>query len=211
MRKRARTTALAVSGLILTLLVAGCGSSTGDDEETAATARQTALNGDVFNTADVTFASSMIQHHAQAIQMVNLTQKRRLDPQVEELANAVRDAQVPEIETMSDWLTAWGEEVPETSLSHSNAGHDMDDMSGVEGMDDMPGMMSEEDMQSLEDASDAQFQALWLDMMIEHHQGAIEMAQSEQDDGLFKPAVSVAEDIITTQTDEIAAMETLRG
>lgn len=211
MRKHARTPALTVTGLILTLFVAGCGSSTRDDDGTVATSRQTAPNGDVINAADITFASSMIQHHAQAIQMVNLTRKRPIDADVERLANTVRDAQVTEIETMSDWLTAWGEEVPETSLSHSNAGHDMDDMSGVDDIEDMPGMMSEEDMQSLEDVSDAEFEALWLDMMIEHHEGAIEMAQSEQDDGIFEPALSVAEDVISTQTDEISVMEDLRG
>ena len=87
----------------------------------------------------------------------------------------------------------------------------MDDMSGVDDIEDMPGMMSEEDMQSLEDVSDAEFEALWLDMMIEHHEGAIELAQSEQDDGIFEPALSVAEDVISTQTDEISVMEDLRG
>jgi len=210
MRIQARRSTPAALGLTLTLLVAGCGTSVDDSGGGPATDQQTARNGDVFNTADVTFAQSMIQHHAQAIQMVILTQERSLDSRVEELANSVRDAQVPEIETMSDWLTVWGEEVPETSLSHSNAGHDIDDSSGTEGMDDMPGMTSKEDMQSLEDASDAEFQSLWLDLMIEHHQGAVEVAQTEQDHGHFEPALSLADRIVATQTREIATMEDLR-
>ena len=80
MRKHARTPALTVTGLILTLFVAGCGSSTRDDDGTVATSRQTAPNGDVINAADITFASSMIQHHAQAIQMVNLSGSAPLTP-----------------------------------------------------------------------------------------------------------------------------------
>ena len=210
MRTTTPGTGLAAVGLAVALLVSGCGDSPDNDTGAASEAR-TATNGDVFNDADVRFAQSMIQHHAQAIQMVLLTRNRLVDDEVEGIANAVRDAQVPEIETMSDWLTAWDEKVPETSLSHSNAGHDMDDMSGMAGMDDMPGMMSEDDMTSLEEASDEEFQSMWLAMMIEHHQGAVEMAQVEQGDGLFDPALTLAEDIAATQTEEIALMEDLRG
>ena len=210
MRTPTVNTRLAGVGLALVLALTGCGDSSDPDSPTASD-RQTAANGDVYNGADVDFAQSMIQHHAQAIQMVLLTRNRPLDAEVETLANAVRDAQVPEIETMSDWLTAWGEKVPETSLSHSNAGHDMEDMDGMEGMDEMPGMMSEEDMTALEDAPDDEFQSLWLDMMIQHHQGAVEMAQTETEDGLFEPATSIAEGIASSQQDEISVMEDLRG
>ncbi len=61
----------------------------------------------------------MIPHHAQAIEMVTLTQGRPLDPAVEDLANQIRDAQAPEVETMVDWLTAWDEQIPETSIDHA--------------------------------------------------------------------------------------------
>ena len=199
--------ALAALILALGLTASACGDDEMDGTDHGASAPQTASNGDVFNEADVTFARQMIPHHAQAIQMVVLADGRPLDPEVAELAHAIRDAQAPEVEQMVDWLTAWGEEVPETSMDHANAGHDMDEMTPMEGMDDMPGMMTAEEMQALMDAPDAEFQDLWLEMMVEHHQGAIEMARTEQDEGHFEPAVELAEEIESAQESEIDTME----
>lgn len=163
------------------------------------------------NDADVAFASDMIQHHAQALSMVDLTTDRILEPEVQRLAADIREAQGPEIETMSDWLQEWGEEVPETMRDHSNAGHGSEGTGdSMEGMDsDMPGMMSAEEFDRLENAPDDQFQTMWLEMMIEHHEGAVEMAKAEQEDGQFKPAVDLAEDVVETQTEEIETMEAL--
>ena len=164
------------------------------------------------NDADVTFASDMITHHAQALSMVDLTLDRPLDPEVQALAEDIRAAQGPEIETMADWLTKWGEEVPETMRDHANAGHDMDDMADdMDDMDhdDMPGMMTADDMDALENASDSEFQDMWLEMMVEHHEGAVEMAETEQEDGQFKDAVDLAGQIIDAQTQEIDTMQGL--
>ena len=150
----------------------------------------------------------MIPHHAQAIEMVTLTDTRTLDPEVKQLANSIRDAQSPEVETMVDWLTAWGEEVPETSIDHANAGHGMD----MDSMDsDVPGMMSAEDMDDLEHATDEEFQDMWLEMMIEHHRGAIEMAETEQAEGDNPDAVSLARSIETSQEAEIDQIKQLLG
>src|SRR5690606_38551675 len=112
------------------------------------------------NDADVAFASDMIQHHAQALSMVDLTVDRTLDPEVQQLAEDIREAQGPEIETMTDWLQDWDEEVPETMRDHSNAGHDTEGMGeSMEGMDsDMPGMLSADEFDRLENAPDADFQ-----------------------------------------------------
>lgn len=188
----------------LALSLTACG---GDDPADDPSAVQTAENGDVFNGADVAFASDMIPHHTQAIEMVDLTEGRTLDPEVQQIADAIRDAQAPEIETMSRWLTSWGEEVPETS----EGGHDMSDMGGDSDADmgSMSGMMTPEDMAGLANASDAEFQDMWLSMMIEHHTGAVEMAEAEQADGEFADAVALAEQIESSQTEEIATMEDL--
>ena len=70
-------------------------------------------------------------------------------------------------------------------------------------------MMSEEEMADLEAASDAEFQDMFLAMMIEHHEGAIEMAQAEQEDGQYQPAIDLAEQIETGQSAEIDTMEEL--
>jgi uncharacterized protein (DUF305 family) len=190
--------AVALAGLFA---LAGCG----DDEEPTNETR-TASNGDEFNDADVAFATDMIQHHAQALSMVDLTLDRPLDQKVQKLAEDIRAAQGPEIEEMTDWLTAWDEPVPETVRDHANAHGD-----GDLDMGDMPGMMSAEEMAALEDTPDAEFQDLWLEMMIEHHEGAIEMAATERSDGHFEPAVQLAEAIESSQTDEIEVMQGLLG
>ena len=80
------------------------------------------------------------------------------------------------------------------------------DMSS-DGSSGMTGMMSEEDMTALEAASGADFDQMWLTMMIEHHQGAITMAQDEVDNGENPDAVALANKIIDDQTAEIAEMQ----
>ena len=101
---RARTRR-AAAALALTAVLGVAISACGDDDSQDPAATRTATNGDVFNEADVRFASDMIQHHAQALAMVDLTVGRPLDAEVQDLADAIRDAQGPEIETMADWLT----------------------------------------------------------------------------------------------------------
>lgn len=205
--------AATLAGLALSAGLTACGDDSSEAEAPAPSEVQTASNGDVFNGADVQFATDMIPHHAQAIEMVTLTDGRTLDPEVEQIANEIRDAQSPEVETMVDWLTAWDQEVPETSMDHANAGHDMDDMGDDSSSDtsDMPGMMSEDEMAALADASDEEFQDLWLQMMVEHHTGAIEMAKAEKEKGEFPDAIALAESIETGQAEEIARMEALLG
>lgn len=192
-------------GLALTL------TACGNDEPT--TDAGTQVSETDHNDADVTFATDMIQHHAQALSMVDLTVDRTLDPEVQQLADDIREAQGPEIETMSDWLQGWDEEVPTTMRDHSNAGHDMEGMGdSMDGLDsDMPGMMSGDDFDELENAPDSEFQTMWLEMMVEHHEGAVEMAQEEQDNGQYKPAVDLAGGVVETQTAEIDEMKTLLG
>jgi len=191
----------------LTLALAGCGNDDGAEPA----ADQTAANGDVFNTADVEFATQMIPHHAQALEMVDLTVGRDLTPETAELVESIRAAQTPEVEQMTDWLTAWDQEVPATSLDHSNAEGEGEDMEGMEGMEDMPGMMSSDEMAALADAPDAEFEQMFLEMMIEHHTGAVEMAETEQEEGQFAEAITLAEGIESGQTAEISEMETILG
>lgn len=202
-----RGTAL-LTAVALSFGLAACGDDS--DGGSNASDEQTASNGDVFNDADIRFATDMIPHHAQAIEMVTLADTRTLDPEVRQLADSIRAAQAPEVETMVDWLTAWGQEIPETSLDHANAGHDMDDMPSMQSSD-MPGMMSDDDLDELADASDADFQDMWLEMMREHHQGAVDMAKTEQAEGKFPDAVSLAEAIETAQVAEIEQIEQLLG
>ncbi len=184
-----------VSSALLISTLAGCGAEDGG-------------SGRAFNDADVEFASEMVQHHAQALQMVDLTLGRDLDPSVAELAEEIRAAQTPEIEKLVDWLEDWDQPVPETSRDHANAhseGHGDEATTG----DDLPGMMTAEEMARLESASAAEFEDLWLAMMIEHHEGAIAMAEQEIDEGASDRAVALAERIVTDQQQEVATMRDL--
>lgn len=149
-----------------------------------------------FNDADVTFATDMIPHHRQAVEMAALAESRADSPEVVALAEQIKQAQDPEIQTMSGWLSAWGEPVPE-------------EMGGMDMSTSMPGMMSADEMDGLMNASGVDFDQMFLTMMIEHHRGAIEMAKAEQADGEYPDAVALAEEIETAQTEEIATMQGL--
>ncbi len=187
---RSRRTVAAVAAV---LTLAGCSDPTGTS------------SGPGHNEADVDFAGDMIQHHAQALEMVDLTMGRDLDPEVEQLTEQIRDAQAPEIERMADWLEEWDEPVPATSRDHASehgSGH------GALA-EDMPGMMSAEAMQRLEDATGDEFQDLWLEMMIEHHEGAVEMAETQVEEGRNRRAIALAKEIIGAQEREIATMQDL--
>ncbi|NYI77049.1 DUF305 domain-containing protein [Nocardioides panzhihuensis] len=153
------------------------------------------------NDADVTFAQQMILHHQQAVEMSELAGTRAESQKVKDLAADIEAAQGPEVKTMTGWLGSWGEDVPDEGMP----GMDHGDMSS----DDMTGMMSEEDMAELENASGAEFDQMFLTMMIEHHEGAIEMAQTEQAEGEFPDAKATAKDIETAQTEEIKTMQAL--
>ncbi|HEY0775417.1 MAG TPA: DUF305 domain-containing protein, partial [Nocardioidaceae bacterium] len=103
------TRALAATAAALTLTLGGCSST------------ESSAGGEGFNDADVDFTTDMIQHHAQALSMVDLTMGRGLDPEMVELTEQIRAAQAPEIEKMVDWLEEWDQPVPETSRDHANA------------------------------------------------------------------------------------------
>lgn len=177
----------------------------GNDEADQKQQTHTALNGDKFNDSDVSFATDMIPHHAQATQMANLTMGRHLDPEVQKLAEGIRTAQVGEIETMVGWLTDWGKRIPATAQDHAHGD------SGRQMHTDMPGMMTDEQMTELENAHGAEFQTMWLEMMIEHHEGAVEMARAEVEEGENAKAVTLAQEIISAQEDEISTMQGLLG
>ena len=202
MHRRLAATALAL-GAVLTL--AACGgddttsSPSSSTSSTAPSSSATPASGEN-NQADVMFAQGMIPHHAQAIEMSDLLlAKDGVDPAVADLASDIKAAQAPEMEQMTGWLVGWGEDVPTGSMG--------DDMGGM----DMSGMMSEEDMTALEDASGADASRLFLEQMIVHHRSAVMMAEMERKVGLNEDAKALAEQIIESQTSEIATMTELLG
>jgi uncharacterized protein (DUF305 family) len=190
-----------VAGGVLVLLTA-CGSAGGEtgghdiSTRTSGVPAATASSQQsaVFNDADVMFAQMMIPHHEQAVEMAELADGRSSDPEVKDLAAKIKAAQEPEIQTMRGWLTAWGMPMPSGDMDH--------------GMDHgMPGMMSGEQMAKLEAAKGAAFDRLFSELMIEHHNGAIEMARTEQDQGTNPEAKELAKTIETAQQAEVAQMQ----
>lgn len=146
------------------------------------------------NQADVAFATDMIPHHAQAVEMANSAPSRAASPVVKSLAAQIKKAQDPEILTMSGWLRSWGKPVPSTSMGRTQMG---------------TGMMSTADMGALAKASGADYDRMWVTLMIRHHQGAITMATTERTTGSNPAAKELAAKIITAQNGEITRMRTL--
>lgn len=189
-------TALAV--LTLGAVLTGCSNTaTGTGPATNSTTAPAGQGG--HNQADVTFAQQMIPHHRQAVAMANLVPNHTTNPQVTGLARGIRDAQAPEIQQMSHWLTTWG---APTSMPGG------DSMPAMPGMNhgSSPGMMTDADMAKLQTLNGTAFDHMWLQMMIRHHQGAIQMAGTEQAHGTDTGAVALAKKIITTQQAEITEM-----
>ena len=180
-----------------TLLLTACG---GDDDMAgmehgsgATTAASSAPSaGAAFNNADVQFAQMMIVHHQQALEMATLADTRASDAEVKKIATDIKNAQDPEIKTMTAWLTAWGQP------TSAPGGHNMPGM---------PGEMSEADMKKLEAATGTEFDREFARMMIAHHNGAIEMARQEQSQGTNPDAKALAATIEKAQTAEVAALQ----
>lgn len=200
-RRFVRRAVLAVTASVAALTLAACGGGDSDKAGSgseAGTASTSATGG--HNAADVSFSKDMIQHHRQAVEMAGLAADHASSAQVKSLATKIEGAQAPEIKTMSGWLTSWGEQVPE-------------DMSGMDHAmtSTTPGMMSDADMSKLEKASGTAFDAMFLTMMVEHHEGAVDMAKTEKADGKYGPATELATDVITAQSAEIEQMNKMLG
>lgn len=198
-RTLAALTLLTTAGFTLT----ACGDDSGSDA--TGTSASPSASATAFNAADVSFAQQMIPHHQQAVEMAQLAEGRAESDDVKELAEDIKAAQGPEIETLTGWLEAWGEEVPSDDMGHGGMGHGSDDDSG------MSGMMDAEQMNDLTEASGAEFDSMFLELMVEHHEGAVEMAQSEIDQGENSDAIAMAEKVISDQQSEIEHMQQLLG
>ncbi|GAA1580847.1 DUF305 domain-containing protein [Kribbella sancticallisti] len=207
MKRITRGTAVAALTLAATLTLAACGNDDGAQpggssssmpgmdhgSKNPSTAATNTAPMD-HNDADVMFATMMIPHHQQAVEMATMALEKATNAQVKQLATAIKAAQDPEIQQMSGWLKDWGKPVPTPGMGHSMPGG---------------GMMTEEEMTALGKASGAAFDKMWVQMMIKHHQGAVAMAKTEQTSGKAATAIALAKQIETGQAAEIATMQKL--
>ena len=198
-----RVLSLVTATLAAAALVAACSSGESHSSMSDAS-KQTIPESANFNATDVGFAQGMIPHHAQAVEMADLALEKSTNADVLALAKQIKASQNPEIQTMSGWLQSWGQKVPSTD-SMSGGGHDMTVMGGMM----MDGMMTEADMEKLESSSGTAFDRLWMELMIQHHEGAVRMSEDELKDGKNPDVKALAQTIVTSQQAEISTMNSL--
>ena len=203
---RRRTLVAAVLAGTLAITVAACSSTTDDPAAMPMDTSAMPMSG---TATEVAFAQSMIPHHQQAIEMADLALNpdAQASPQVRKLATAIKNAQDPEIQQMTDWLQQWGAPTTMPGASGDMAamdhgGHDMGGMT-------MSGMMTSEDMAALSQASGTEFDSMWLQMMIAHHEGAVVMAEQVKAQSDNSDVTALADQVITAQKQEIDTMKQL--
>jgi len=151
-----------------------------------------------YNADDVAFATDMIPHHQQAVALSAMVPDRSANPELIALAKQISAAQQPEIEIMKVFLVQWNEN---TDPNSGHAGHGSA----------MAGMVDAATMTKLESLNGAEFDKLWLESMISHHQGAIDMANAEIANGDNVDAKTLAKNIVATQGTEIGQMKQMLG
>lgn len=187
MNKTSRAVVAGSSILVGALLLTGCTiniGGTGMNDSMMGNSESTSG----FSSNDIMFAQMMIPHHQQAVDMSTLAETRSTNPEILALAKQIKDAQAPEIKQMTSWI--------ESSGAGMDMGHDMG----------MGGMLTEEQMTALGKAQGAEFDKLYLEGMIGHHQGALQMAKMIEDSNNAE-AKTLAANIVKSQSAEIEKMK----
>jgi uncharacterized protein (DUF305 family) len=149
----------------------------------------------IYTVADVEFMQGMIAHHAQAIYMSRMAEAHHASPRLIKLAEKIDQSQVAEIAIMQDWLRRNKQAVPDTSSWRTMH---------------MAGMLTEEQLKELDAAKGTEFDRAYLEMMIQHHEGALQMVEDLFNTPLAGQDVDVnvfANDVVTVQTAEIGVMQ----
>ncbi len=186
------------AGLLLSVTSAACGSVT-------AQAQAAPQPQPRHSEADVRFITGMIGHHAQALEMVALVRDRATRADIKLMAERIEVSQRDEIALMERWLRARGH--PEPSADSAHAHHDRTHAQ-------MPGMLTPEEMQRLAAASGPEFDRLFLELMIRHHEGALAMVAElfgTRGGGQESEVFHIASEVDADQRMEIDRMRTMLG
>ncbi|WP_181958071.1 DUF305 domain-containing protein [Nonomuraea mesophila] len=154
----------------------------------------TAVPSPTANAADVTYVQDMIVHHRQALDMALLAPNRAQSAKVKGLADRIKAAQAPEIQYMTTWLREQEQKVPDHHAAH----------------DGMPGMATPEQLEALRAATGKDFDRMFLQLMIAHHQGAITMSEKVLTSGSHIRIEELAGDVSVTQMAEIGRMREMQ-
>ena len=174
--------------LIASLALTGCTINIGGNGGMNGGMMENNESTSAFSGTDIMFAQMMIPHHQQAVDMSTLAETHTTNPEILALAKQIKDAQAPEIKQMTAWI--------ESSNASMDMGHDMG----------MNGMLSDEQMTALGDAQGAAFDKLYLEGMIGHHEGALQMAKMIENSSNAE-AITLAGNIVSSQSAEIEKMK----
>ena len=187
---------LSAAAVLVTVALSACSSS----GKPAATSAPSTSTAQAHNSTDITFAQNMLPCHKQAIQMSDIIlTKQGLDPRVVQVANQIKAAEGADVQGMQSWLSQWQQPTTPSSAA------------GMPAMQGMAGMMSPEQITALQNAQGADASKQFLTMMIQNHQHAVMLAQSEIGSGQYPPAVAMAHSIATNEQQEVNTMQGILG
>ncbi|TMR98223.1 DUF305 domain-containing protein [Nonomuraea basaltis] len=155
----------------------------------------TAVPSPTANAADVKYVQDMIVHHRQALDMALLAPNRAGSAKLKSLADRIKAAQGPEIQFMTGWLRDLDQKVPDHHAAHAG----------------MPGMATPEQLEALKAAKSQDFDRLFLELMINHHLGAIKMSEQVLAGGSHIRIEELAGDVSVTQAAEIRRMQEMQS
>jgi uncharacterized protein (DUF305 family) len=156
-KSTAKVAAALATAVLAAIALTGCAANTGMGDHSMNHSSETTS---AYTADDIMFMQMMIPHHQQAVDMGTLAETRALNPEVKALAAQIKAEQALEIASMTKWLKEAGASI---QMDHTM---------------NMDGMLTEDQMKALENASGAEFDRLYLEGMIAHHEGAIEMAKT---------------------------------
>jgi uncharacterized protein (DUF305 family) len=196
-----RVSAAAVVAAVTLSACSNSGNHSASSSPSASTATGSSPSAaQAHNSADITFAQNMIPCHKQAVQMSDIIlTKQGIDPRVAQVAKQIKAAEDPDIQRMQSWLSQWQQPMTPSSAA------------GMPAMQGMTGMASPEQMTALQNAVGADASKQFLTMMIQNHQHAIMLAQSEIGSGQYPPAVAMAHSIATAEQQEVNTMQGILG
>ncbi|MGW6494189.1 DUF305 domain-containing protein [Nonomuraea angiospora] len=155
----------------------------------------TAVPSATANAADIKYVQDMVVHHRQALDMSLLAPTRAESAQLKSLASRIKDAQGPEIQFMTTWLREQQQTVPDHHAAHEG----------------MPGMATPAQMEALKAAKGKDFDRMFLELMINHHLGAIKMSEQVLTSGSHIRIEELASDVSVTQAAEIRRMQQMQS
>ena len=179
----------------------GCGSKAAHPDAAPTVVMPTPYGVTHVSDADVAFVQQMIPHHQQAVAMATMAETRANDRELRQVAATMKGLQLPEIDTMSIWLTAWGHPTSPAASPGANV-----PIAGNQGT--VPGgPITEASLNQLAALKGADFDKQFVALMIVHHGATVALAKTEVKGGTSLDAVALAKLIIKTQSGEVAQLQ----